>query len=513
MIIPVDSKPSDIYVLKESEVFVKLIANENILDEIGLYFTFIPPNSEYKKRKNKYWDGKIRLFNKTTCLLYAGLIRYLLTFSSEKNYTIDFAPKIGMMNDFSLEESKSYINSLDIWSQGKPIEARDYQIIGVAKAIRYKRMLMVSPTNSGKSYMMYCISRYLLEHECKKGLIIVPSTNLVDQLKSDFSDYAHGTWDVESNVHKIYSGQDKESDKVLTITTWQSIHEIENWNYFSKFDFVIGDEAHHFKAESLKKIMIKLTKAKYRIATTGTLDDWKVHRLLIEGLFGPLSKLTTTRKMIDEKQSSDLSIKAIILKHPTNICAIVKKWKKDAYRKEIEYLISNESRNRFISNLALSLNGNTLLLFQYVEKHGHRLNELITDNAIKDRKIFYIHGQTETEDREEIRSIMETQTDAIIVASYGVYSEGVNIRNINNIIFASPSKSKIRVLQSIGRGLRLSETKSHMTLYDICDDLRIDDFINYTLKHFVERVRIYKSEEFKVSNYNIELKEKINEGK
>jgi superfamily II DNA or RNA helicase len=501
---------ADIYVSKESEVFIKVLASESIIAEIGDYFTFDPPKKDYRRRKNKHWDGKIRLFNRATFLLYAGLLRYLMTFASERKYTIEFAPKIGMMNEFSLVEAEEYIKKLDIYSKNEPLVPRDYQIVGLAKAIRYKRMLMVSPTSSGKSYMMYCISRYLLEkNDCKKGIIIVPTKALVKQMMTDFKDYAHGTWDVDANVHMVYAGEEKTTDKAITITTWQSIYEIENWSFFSPFDFVIGDEGHHFKANSLKEIMIKLTKARYRIATTGTLDDWEVHRLLIEGLFGPLSKLTTTKKMIDEKQSSDISIKAIILKHPTEICAAVSKWKKGAYRREIDYLIGCGQRNKFITNLTLSLKGNTLVLFQYVKHHGNILYEMINEKAINNRCCFYVHGQTDIDDRERVRAIVENENNAIIVASYGVFSEGVNIRNLHNIIFASPSKSKIRVLQSIGRGMRLSESKDHMTLYDISDDLRIDDFINYTLQHFAHRISLYRTEEFKVSNYNIELKNEV----
>jgi superfamily II DNA or RNA helicase len=210
--------------------------------------------------------------------------------------------------------------------------------------------------------------------------------------------------------------------------------------------------------------------------------------------------------MIDEKQAADLQIKCLILRHPQDICNILRKTKDKAYQVEIDYLIGSSARNKFLRNLALSLNGNTLLLFQYVEKHGELLQQLIKEKAASNRQIFYIHGGTDVEDRESVRTIVEKETDAIIVASYGVFSTGVNIRNLHNIIFASPSKSKIRVLQSIGRGLRMGDTKTSMTLYDISDDLRIDGFVNYTLKHFAERVKIYRSEQFKISNYTIELK-------
>jgi superfamily II DNA or RNA helicase len=501
---------SEILVAKVNEVYIKIFCPDHVSEEIYQYFTFMAPDHEWSPSfKARHWDGKIRLFNKKTKQLYSGLIRYLISFAVERKYKIEFEKNLGLMNNFSLEEAKEYIDSLKITSRGKLLEARDYQITGLAKAIRYKRMLMLSPTASGKSFMIYAICRYLLSHDCSRGLIIVPTIGLVEQMQKDFIDYADSSWDAEKHTHKIYQGQNKNITVPITISTWQSIYDMkiaENPNFFTKFDFVIGDEAHTFKANSLKAIMTKLVNAQYRIGTTGTLDNWEVHKLTVEGFFGPVSKLTTTKKMIDEKQAADLQIKCLILRHPQDICNILRKTKDKAYQVEIDYLIGSSARNKFLRNLALSLNGNTLLLFQYVEKHGELLQQLIKEKAASNRQIFYIHGGTDVEDRESVRTIVEKETDAIIVASYGVFSTGVNIRNLHNIIFASPSKSKIRVLQSIGRGLRMGDTKTSMTLYDISDDLRIDGFVNYTLKHFAERVKIYRSEQFKISNYTIELK-------
>lgn len=498
---------ADIFLEKTNEVYVKIFCEDHIAEEIAAFFTFMAPDHEWSPMfKKRLWDGKIRLYNRKTKQLYTGLVRYLITFAQERKYSIDFQKGIGLMNNFSLEESKDYITNLNIHSNGKPVEARDYQITGLAKSIRYKRMLMLSPTASGKSFIIYAICRYLLQSDCKRGLIIVPTISLVEQLYKDFIDYSNGTWDVVNQVHKIYQGQDKSILKSLTISTWQSIYELGKSDLFPGFDFVIGDEAHTFQASSLKSIMTKLVNAKYRIGTTGTIDNWEVHKLTIEGLFGPISKLTTTKRMIDEKQIADLSIKSLVLKYPPHICSIIRANKAQAYQKEVDFLAGHTPRNKFIRNLALSLKGNTLLLFQYVEKHGELLYKLIKEKAGPNRLVFYVHGGTDIEQRESVRSLTEKATDAIIIASYGVYSTGVNIRNLHNIILGFPSKSKIRVLQSIGRGLRLGDNKSSMTLYDISDDLRIDGFVNYTLQHFAERVKIYREEKFKVSNYTIELK-------
>jgi len=248
--------------------------------------------------------------------------------------------------------------------------------------------------------------------------------------------------------------------------------------------------------------MESLVNAKYRIGLTGTLDGTKTHKLVLEGLFGPVYKVTTTKELMDQKHLAEFNIKCLILRHAESVCQAAKNFK---YHEEIEYLVLNELRNKFIRNLALSLTGNTLILYQYVDKHGKILDEMIKSKA-GDRKVFFIYGKTEVEIREDVRRIVETEKDAIIIASYGTFSTGINIRNLHNVIFASPSKSRIRNLQSIGRSLRTSESKTVATLYDIADDMRYKSHENYTLKHFAERLKLYADEKFKFKIYKIELK-------
>ena len=375
------------------------------------------------------------------------------------------------------------------------MEPRDYQLEAFVYAVRNRRALLLSPTASGKSFIIYLLTRYYNA----RTLIIVPTTSLVSQLASDFADYG---FESDRYVHRIFSGQDKQTDKPIVISTWQSIYKLDK-KYFEQFDVVIGDEAHLFKANSLSSIMSKLHNCRFRFGFTGTLDGTQTHRLVLEGLFGVVKKVTTTAELIEQKHLADFSIKAIVLKYPDD----TKKLLKDAsYQDEIDFIVRNESRNRFIKNLALSLdNGNTLLLFQYVEKHGKVLYNMIKNDA-GDRKVFFVSGEVEGEEREQIRKIVETEQDAIIVASYGTFSTGVNIRNLHNIIFSSPSKSRIRNLQSIGRGLRMSDTKTSSTLYDIADDLSWKSKKNHTLLHFIERINIYNEEKFVYKIYTVGLK-------
>jgi superfamily II DNA or RNA helicase len=371
---------------------------------------------------------------------------------------------------------------------------RDYQMEAFIHAVRERRALMLSPTASGKSFIIYLLVRYY----ASRTLIIVPTTSLVSQLASDFNDYGFVS---DKLVHRIFSGQDKQSNKPITISTWQSIYKLPK-EYFQQFDVVIGDEAHLFKAKSLSSIMSNLDSCRYRFGFTGTLDGTQTHKLVLEGLFGPVRKVTTTSELIEQKHLAEFKIKAIVLSYPEEVRKMIAR--AADYQAEMDYLVRLEARNKFIRNLALSLEGNTLLLFQYVDKHGKGLYDKLMQEA-GDRKIFYVSGEVDGEEREEIRKIVEEEQNAIIVASYGTFSTGVNIRNLHNVIFSSPSKSKIRNLQSIGRGLRKSDSKDSATLYDIADDMSWKSKKNFTLLHFMERIKIYNEEKFPYKLYNVTL--------
>jgi superfamily II DNA or RNA helicase len=484
--------------VNENEAFVRIICEDGIAYELREAFTFQVPGYQFTPQyKARLWDGKIRLFDVRSKQLYRGLVPYVAKFCEERNYDWDYENE-AYDEEFSLAEANEFVEKL------RPKHApRDYQLDAFVHAIRTRRSLLLSPTASGKSLIIYLLARFLSHRGLKKGLIIVPTVSLVEQLTSDFKDYSETNgWDVNTNIHKIYQGQEKDTDKFLTISTWQSIYKMPK-QWFAQFDFVIGDEAHQFKAKSLIDIMTGLTNAKYRIGTTGTLDGTKTHKLVLEGLFGSVRKVITTKELMDAKHLAEFQIKCLLLRHSESICQAAKNF---TYQQEIEYLVLNEGRNKFISNLAISLDGNTLVLYQYVDKHGRILQKLISEKVGSDRKVFFVSGDTDVDIREEIRKIVESETNAIIVASFGTFSTGINIRNLHNIIFASPSKSRIRNLQSIGRGLRKSDTKDSAQLFDIADDMRYKKHENYTLKHFAERIKIYTEEKFSFKVYKIELK-------
>jgi superfamily II DNA or RNA helicase len=469
------------------ETYIKVDCDPSTAMEISDYFTFDVPGAKFSPAyKNRVWDGKIRLFNPMACLLHAGLKDQLVTFCNSRQYTVKFDGPFGD-TEFSLYEANQFIEKLQT-----KYPPREYQVEAFMHAVRKRRGILLSPTGSGKSLIIYMLSCFYRS----KTLIIVPTTSLVHQMASDFEDYGLP----KGMIHKIMSGQEKQTDQPFVISTWQSIFKLPK-QWFQQFDVVIGDEAHLFKAKSLTSILTKLNQCKYRFGFTGTLDGTQTHKLVLEGLFGPVRKITTTAELMEQKHLAELTIKALVLKYPDDIRKLIAG---ADYQAEMDFLVKHTPRNKFIKNLALSLTGNTLLLFQYVDKHGKVLFDMISQEVV-DRKVFFISGSVDGEKREEIRKIIETEENAIVVASYGTSSTGINIRNLSNVLFASPSKSRVRNLQSIGRGLRLSDTKSTATLYDIADDLSWKTKKNHTILHFIERIRIYNEEKFKYKIYNIDL--------
>ena len=481
---------------KVNEVYLKVEADADIRREIGQFFTFEVPGYKFMPQyRNRVWDGKIRLFSYATGQIYTGLYPYIINWCKDNDVHVVDGTKI-KHNKVDDQKVEDLIKALKL-----PFEVRDYQKAAFKYSVEQDRCLLVSPTASGKSLIAYLMVIFnllrLKNTKQDRILIIVPTTSLVEQLFKDFKDYGYNS---ERNIHKIYQGHDKETTKRVIISTWQSIYNLPK-KWFDKFGMIIGDEAHLFKAMSLTKLMTKLEKCKYRIGLTGTLDGTKTHKLVLEGLFGTVNKVVSTSELMAKKQLAELKIMCLVLQHDKTARHFLKD---KSYQEEMNYLVSNTKRNNYIRNLCLSLQGNSLCLFQYVEKHGKILKELIEEKA-GDRKVFYIHGGVEADAREQVREITEQSQDAIIIASYGTFSTGINIRNLHNIIFSSPSKSRIRNLQSIGRGLRLKDNDSSATLYDIADDISYNNKDNYTLAHFKERINIYNSEDFNYEIHNVEL--------
>jgi len=481
-------------ITKKNETFLKVEAEPHLHKELSEHFQFEVPGAKYMPAvKRRYWDGKIRLYSPGTGEIYVGLFDYLTDYLEQKgyDYEVEEDKYYGRPNEVeeyvTPEGTAAFIRALRI-----PFKIRDYQLKGIYSAIKFRRKLLLSPTGSGKSLIIYALVRWHLLKE-RSILIIVPTVSLVEQLYKDFQDYG---WHAK-DVYKIMGGVEKYTDESVVISTWQSIYK-EPKRFFERFDVIIGDEAHQYKAKSLTGILTKCMDAKYRIGLTGTLDGMEAHQLVLEGLFGRVDRVTKTVELMKQGHLTPLRVRVVLLRHG---------WVPfDHYQQEMDYLCMHTRRSNFITNLALDLKGNTLILFNYIEKHGEPLWEMINNKVSKDRKIFFIHGGVDAYEREEARSICEREKDAIILASYGTFSTGINIKNLHNVIFASPSKSRVRNLQSIGRVLRKGDNKAQAVLYDIADDCSKDHQYNYTLRHLSERIKIYEEEKFDYEITKVNLK-------
>jgi len=483
--------PADIICNKLNEVYLKIECDRSISMELNEFFSFYIKNFQFHpKVKAKMWDGKLRLFDLKNRILYIGLLSKLIQFCKSNAYEISIDKNLHIKNEIVNDELLDVIKNIKLLDKFK---LRDYQVNSLKHFLKFEKMLLISPTGSGKSLSIYsCINSII--NDVDKILILVPNVSLVHQMYDDFEQYG---FDSEKYCHRIYSGISKQSSKKIFISTWQSIYNNDP-EYFEQFQAVIADECHLCSATSLTNILNACINARYKIGATGSLDESKTNELVLVGLFGNIFRATSTIDLMNKGQLSPLDIKCLLLKHH-NIDKAVKKW---SFSDEMQYLASNNVRNNFIKNLADSLKGNTLILFTLIEKHGKILNELLKSNS---KKVYFIHGGVEVKEREEIRKILEVENNCIILASYGTFSTGVNAPNISNIIFASSYKSQVKVIQSIGRGLRLHINKKQATLYDIADDLRIDKHVNFTLKHLNDRLSIYDKEKFEYKIYKINL--------
>ena len=474
-----------------NEVYIRVRTESGIKMELSKHFEFEVPGAKFSPAyRNKIWDGRIRMFNAMTGMIYAGLLPHIVKFCATRDYECEVDAQL--KPDESVQDTAGY----DLAKEFDAIyEPRDYQNNAIVHALKNNRSLLLSPTASGKSLIIYLLSRFHAE-QGRRVLIVVPTISLVTQMATDFVEYNKNRY---INIHKIMGGVEKNIDAEYTITTWQSVFK-EKKDWFSKFDMVVIDEAHLAKAKSITGIMEKMPDCKYRYGLTGTLDGTQTHKLVLEGLFGAVFDVVKTKTLIDDKTLAEFKIKSVVLSYPDTIR---KANTGKTYQEEIDWIVRNESRNSFIRNLAWSLPGNTLILFQFVEKHGKVLHPIL---AREDKTIHFVHGEVQAQDRENVRHITETTDNNIILASYGTFSTGINIRRLDNIIFASPSKGKIRNLQSIGRVLRKGNGKEKAALYDIVDDLQWKNKKNFAVLHFLERVKIYTEEGFDFKIYNVDIK-------
>lgn len=489
---------------KLNEVHYGLNVDRGVAQELSEFFAFRPEGYQFMPAyKNKVWDGFVRLYDTRTNRLPVGHRSYLERFCSERDYQLEIADD-DPPDNCTVEDMREFAKTLDLRAGGKRIEPREYQLEAAAVAVRDRRRILLSPTASGKSLILYLIIRYL--HDAglaRKSIMVVPSVSLVKQMIGDFEDYSSANgWPVDEMVHGISAGKSKTSDTPLTITTWQSVFKLPS-TWFKDFDSCFMDEAHTAKAKSLVKIMESMTRARYRIGTTGTIDDSQVNRLVLIGAMGDIYRVTSTRELIDEGTLAEFKVHAMHMDYPEHD----RKACKDLdYRGELDYIIDHVTRNDVVVNITKTApTKNGLVLFSQI-RHGQAMFAAIRDEVDSKRQVFYIDGNTPADDRERIRKTAEKIKGAVIVASYGVYSTGINIKNLHYAVFASPTKSKIRSLQSIGRVLRKPPDGSSAALFDLIDDLSWKSKESFAVRHARQRFKTYMEERFRVNTHRIKIR-------
>lgn len=484
---------ADVLIQPKDQLKVRVQCSSGVAYEIAEHFSFFVPGYKFMPLyKAGRWDGKIKMFDVRNREFYRGLLPRLTEWLEENAYTFDFEDKAAMRPQVPYDPSW-----LNRWSEYGKLEPKPHQVKAINAGLGLNQALIMSPTGSGKSYIMYMMVRYLLETTDQDILITVPTTSLVEQLYKDFDDYSVD-WSAEENCQMIYSGKEKNTNHRVKISTWQSIYKLDK-KWFSGFGAYLCDEAHGADAKSISGIVDKLSHAPVRIGLTGTLDGTVLHELEMLARFGPVVKATTTAELMKSGDLSSLTIRCLRLQYSPDEIKYVKGLE---YQQEIDFLISHEMRNRVLVNAALNEPKNTLMLFNYIDKHGVVLYDLLKKKAEKfGKKIYYISGSVAVDEREQIRAILEKEDNCILLASMGTFSTGINVKNLHTIIFCHPYKARIKTLQSIGRGLRTMAGKDGATLIDIADDLvhttrKGAEKLNTTMKHFIERLKVYQSEQF-----------------
>lgn len=496
----------------DNTVMRVVASSQSLYEELYNFLSFEVEGAKYNPRvRNKVWDGTIHLMDRSG-KTWVGLKEQIERFAKELGGVQVVVHPFKDFNPWQTTEPNvaKMKRIVDEFKRITGWEPRIYQVKSWYRAIKNRRYTLVSPTGSGKSLIIYFILKYLCCDPSSKqtGIVIVPTTSLVLQMKADLIKYGYP----EDQIQILKQGESKElfpTTSVL-ISTWQSLI-LQPKVFLNKFEVCICDEVHKAKSKSLIKIVSNMLNASVRVGMTGSLDDITANRMTIEGLFGPIVQYVTIEQLMAQGVLADLKVHTMVLQYPEKEKTAfretqmdlnrlqklsgVKKIKPVLYNNEIEYLIMHANRRAYIRELIGSMRGNTLVLFDRVSMDGVKLYKTMKQEY-PDRQIYIVHGGIKAEEREEIRNTVINSNNALIIASTSTFSTGIDIPNLNNAISIAPTKSVIRVLQSIGRTLRVCKGKTSADWYDIVDDLSTGPFVNFALKHAMERKRIYDREHF-----------------
>lgn len=480
-----------------SHVFIE--CDESTFHELRDYFSFEADGYKFNpKYRYGHWDGRIRLLNYDRLLPF-GLVGQIRKFANNMGYSVYFEPKIFETEEITRKDFDDWLGNLNIYSGSKKIEPHWYQKDAVFEGLVNRRRILNLPTSAGKSLIQCLLARYYVENYEGKILIIVPTTALVDQMINDFCDYRLFG---KQHCLGIRSGTKRDSDAMIYVATWQTaVKQPKEW--FHQFGMMMNDECHLATGKSISTIVAGLNNCMFKFGLSGSLKDGKANVMQYVGMFGEIFRPVSTSQLMEDGQVTDLKINSIFLRYPDEFTT---KMKGKTYQEEIKVITSAKRRNKWVANLAVKLakrNENAFLMFKHVA-HGKELFEMIKE--LGHEKVYYVSGEVSTEVRNALKVMAESGTGIIVVASYGVFSTGISVKNLHHVILAHPVKSKIIVLQTIGRVLRKHDSKSVATVFDIIDDMGVKPksstskkkyvHLNYALKHALERIQRYADEKF-----------------
>ena len=506
----------DVVVTKLDEVHCRVICREkDIEDGINDFFKYDSPNAKY--RRNRNWDGKIRLFRRDNATLPIGVVNILWKYCKANKLKIQIDPKLMVKNPVDIEQLEKFIcDEFDPRDgEGEPLIPYDYQLDAIHHSLVYQRATLLAATSAGKSLILYCLSRLRELSSEGRVVIVVPTKGLVEQLYSDFQEYSNngGDWHVHEHCQKMNGDYSKIADKPIIIGTWQTLEQFGK-HFWNEVGTILIDETHLAKAKSFQSILSKCTEADMRVGMTGTLDNCEVNKLAIAGMLGPVKRIIKAHELQEQGRATPVDITMLALNYSQEERELINepiyKTERDEdgepvtvvdgkamFDREMKYIVEHEKRNEFILTLISKLKGNTLVLSDRVESHLEPLYEATKRHHVN-TFIIVGTGKYGGEDKERIRKELDNIDDAIVFASYGTTSTGINIKSLANLVTIYSTQSVIRILQSIGRLLRLYKGKKVSKIFDIFDDFRLagKSKPNAAFRHAFKRAEYYKEERY-----------------
>jgi len=468
-------------------------------DPIREYFSYDNPKARFGK--NPYIPKRLYSIS-SKGYMDIGLIWNVKKLCKERNYDVDF--------NISDLVKNILINPINIPLKSVPnknFKLRDYQRNSISNAFKLGKGIGLIGTGGGKSLIIASMLESLWNNNNDfKTLLVVPNIGLVEQMYNDFEKYecsfSKSKWtgknklNSKSNVVIVNTGllQRFDSDKLA-----------DHCLFFADIEYLFYDEVHLFGQDPEPKATTLLKEFDYKnvFGFTGSLNESTFASDIVYGYFGNPFYIKSSKELRDENYLTNVMIKMLYFNHNYEVKDVYEfvnnadKKQQDTtknYNLEIEYITESKFRNDNIKEISQKLNGNTLLLVDRIIQ-GETLVELFKN--ITDKTVYFIRGSMPVEERNKIILEMEQKDNIICIAMSKIFSTGISINNIQYIIFYYIGKSWYKIIQSIGRGLRLHESKNKLYIFDMCDNMI------YSEKHSIERKRVYKKEQIEFGEYQI----------